>query len=459
MDVLIRAAARRLRDEAPIARELWALAWPAITHMLLLTLMFLAGRAMIGRYSSTALASLQISGTLTWCVYALSTAFSAGTLAVVARCVGAGDRVAAARAARGSLLFAAGLGLVVALPIRIANGALLGLLFPDAGPEVLADASAYLHIVLPALPLAFVEAIAAAALQGSGDTRTPLRVAAAGNVVNLVASYLLIFGRFGAPELGIRGAAIGNAATMSIEGALLAAALLSRQSPLPLRGLPRERGADLAALRRVLRVSGPTFAEKGAYQGAYLAFVAIIGLLGATAMAANQALVAVEAVCFLSADGFGVAAGAVVAQKLGAGKPGEAGRAGWIATAMAMALLTTIGLGFAIAPRLLVSAFSRDGTIVALGAKALLVAAVAQPFMAFATVTGMSLRGAGDTRTVLGVTVVCAVGVRLAATWFFAITLGLGLAGVWMGSTADWICRSALLALAYRRGRWRAVRV
>ena len=59
----------------------------------------------------------------------------------------------------------------------------------------------------------------------------------------------------------------------------------------------------------------------------------------------------------------------------------------------------------------------------------------------------------------LAVTVVAAVGVRLAATYFFAVSLGLGLVGVWMGSTADWVCRSALLGAAYARGKWRVVRV
>jgi putative MATE family efflux protein len=414
---------------------------------------------MVGRYSSDALASLQISGTLVWSTYAVCTAFSAGTLAVVARSVGAGDRVAAARAARSAMLFAVGLGLVVALPIRVANGALLRVLFPAAGSAVVADAGAYLHVVLPVLPLAFVEAIAAASLQGAGDTRTPLRVAAAGNVVNVALSYVLIFGRCGAPELGVRGAAVGNAATMSIEGLLLAAALLSRRSPLPLRATPFQRAEEVTALRRVLRVSGPAIAEKGVYQTGYMGFVAIIGLLGATAMAANQALVAIEAVCFLSADGFGVAAAAVGAQKLGAGKPAEAARAGWLAAGMATALLTGIGLTFLAAPGLLVRGFSGDPTIVALGGKALMVAGVAQPFMALAIVMGMGLRGAGDTRTVLGVTFVGGVALRLAATWLFAITLGWGLAGVWLGSTADWVLRAGLLAAAYARGRWRGVTV
>lgn len=449
-----------------LGREVWSLAWPAITHMLLVTLMFLVGRMMVGRYSSVALASLQISGSILWSAYSLCTAFSAGTLAVVARSVGAGDREAAARATRTSLLLAVALGVVVALPIRLANGALLRALFPDASAAVLADASAYLHIVLPVFPLAFVEAIAAAALQGAGNTRTPLYVATVGNILNVVLSAGLIFGRFGLPALGIRGAAIGHAATMGIEGLLLGAALLSRQSPLPLRRpspLPRSDAgavsADRVALLRVLRVSLPAFAEKLFYHAGYLGFVAIIGLLGEQAMAANQALVAIEAICFLSADGFGVAAGAVVAQKLGARRPDEAAKAGWLAAAMAIASLTSVGVLFATLPRLLMVAFSSDPAIVELGVRSLYVAAVAQPFMGFATVVGMGLRGAGDTRTVLGVMFLCAFLVRLAATYFFAITLELGLVGVWMGSTADWVARSALLALAYGRGRWRRITV
>ena len=391
-----------------------------------------------------------------WALYSLCTAFSAGTLAVVARCVGEGDRLAAARAARASLAFAVVVGLVAFVPIRVANGALLKLLFPEADAAVLADASAYLHIVLPVLPLSFVEAIAAASLQGAGDTRTPLVVAALGNVVNVALSAVLIFGAFGLPELGIRGAAIGHAATMGIEGLTLAAVLFSKRSPLPLRDV----GAPVVDLRHVLRVSVlACCAEKAIYHAGYLVFVAMIGVLGVRAMGANQVIVGIEAICFLSADGIAIAAGAIVAQKLGAGRPGEAGRAAVIAALMAVALLSAFGGLFALAAPTLVRALSPDPEIVDLGARALRVAACAQPFMAFATVMAMALRGAGDTRTVLGATFVCSIGVRLAVTYVVAIRWDYGLVGVWIGSTSDWAIRAVVLGIAFARGRWRSVKV
>jgi putative MATE family efflux protein len=426
-----------------------------MTHMALVTLVFLVARALVARWSSTALASLQISGTIVWALYAMCTAFSAGTLAVVARSVGEGDRMAAARAARASLGFAVVVGLVAFVPIRVANGALLKLLFPQADPGVLADASAYLHIVLPVLPLSFVEAIAAASLQGSGDTRTPLVVASIGNVVNVALAATLIFGAFGLPALGVRGAAIGHAATMGIEGVTLAAVLFSKRSPLPLRDV----GAPVVDLRRVLRVSVPAFAEKAIYHAGYMVFVAMIGLLGLRAMGANQVLVSIEAICFLSADGLAIAAGAVVAQKLGAGRTSEAARAAVIAALMAVALLSAFGGLFALAAPTLVRALSPDPAIVDLGARALRVAACAQPFMAFATVMAMALRGAGDTRTVLGATFVCSIGVRLVVTYVVAIRWDYGLVGVWIGSTSDWAVRAIVLGVAFARGRWRTVKV
>src|SRR5262249_36095646 len=156
-------------------------------------------------------------------------------------------------------------------------------------------------------------------------------------------SATLIFGLAGLPELGVRGAAIGHAATMSIEGVLLTCVLLSKRSPIPVM----VRGAQgWGELGRVLSVSVSTFAEKGIYHAGYLVFVAIIGLLGSRAMGANQVLVGIEAICFLSADGFAIAAGATVAQKLGAGRANEAARASLLAAAMAVALLSAFGVLF-----------------------------------------------------------------------------------------------------------------
>jgi putative MATE family efflux protein len=447
----------RFLRESPhtaLATEVWRLAWPAISHMVLVTLVFLVDRAMIGRSSSEALASMQISGTVVWTVYSVFTAFSAGTLAVVARASGSGDRQQAADAARVSLALALAIGCVVTLPLWLGRGVLLRAIFPATEPEVMADALVYLRIVLPVMPLAFLEAIAAASLQAVGDTRTPLKVAAVGGVVKLGVSTPLIFGLLGAPQLGIVGAAIGTAIAIGLEAVLLVAWLFSRFSPLPLSGIER---VTLTPLRRVLRISAPAFAERFVYHVGYLGFTVIIGLLGAVAMAANQALVSVESICFLSADGFGIAAGALVAQKLGQGRADEAERSGLIAMAMAILLLTSFGVIFALFPRFLMEAFSPDPAIVAMGSRALYVTAIAQPFMATAVVLAMSLRAAGDTRAVLVVMIASALLVRVAGTYLFAITLDLGLVGVWLGSTLDWMVRAALLGWLFVRGRWRHI--
>jgi multidrug resistance protein, MATE family len=441
--------------DAALVGQVWTLAWPAITHMLLVTLVFLVGRLMLGHHSGAALAAMQIGGGLTWSAYAIFTAFSAGTLAVVAREVGASNRPAAARAARAALLFALGIGFVVAVPAVLLEDRLLPILFPRAGDAVLAHAGAYLRITLCSLPLAFVEAIAAATLQASGDTRTPLVVGIVGNLVNIAVSALLIFGLFGLPELGIRGAALGAASAASTEGLLLAGVLLSRRSPLPLREARPSR-VDLA---RVLRIATPALGEKVTYQTGYLLYIAIIGFLGEAAMAANQACISVESISFLSAEGFGIAAGALLGQKLGARKPEEAARAGLIAAGMCVLALCFVSAGFLALPKLLVAAFSDDPDIIATGVRTLYVGALAQPFMGFTIVMGMGLRGAGDTRTVLVVSMFGGLLVRVSATWLFAIGLGLGLPGVWMGSSCDWICRAALLSWAYRRGKWREASV
>ncbi|MCA9613375.1 MAG: MATE family efflux transporter [Sandaracinus sp.] len=285
-------------------RAVWTLAGPAIAQQLLHTAVFLVDRGMLGHYGADSLASMQISSPVVWSTYSLLSAFTVGTVAVVGRRIGGGDRSGANAALRASLGLATCLGLLVTLATPLLLPLVLNGLFPDAGPAVHGEATGYLSVALRTMPLTLVSFTAAVALQAAGDTRTPFLVAAAGNVVNVAATWALVFGELGFPSLGARGAAIGSALAFGFETLALLAVLARASGRVSWRGLGGEREAS----RRIARVATPSLGERGLQHIGFLGFVAMIGALGPEAMAANQALISIESIVFLSADGFGIAA-------------------------------------------------------------------------------------------------------------------------------------------------------
>ena len=383
-----------LKATPSIAREVVQLAAPIIGRSLLETLVFLVDRAMLGHYTAEALASMQISGPMIWAISSIFSAFAVGAIALVGRAVGSGDRALASATARGSLLLAFVVGTVLAILSLVSIDTILNL-FPAAEPSVRLNARAYLLILLPTMPLMLLSLVSAALLQAAGNTRTPFIVALFANGVNAVLNYCLIFGNYGAPTLGIRGAAIGSAMAIAINAFVLLALLTQRHGVLTLRG----RGGESDALSRVLRISAPALGERLVQHIGYLGFVAFIGALGGVAMAANQILISIESICFLSAEGLGLAAAAIVAQRLGAGRPDEASAGAQVAMVMALGLLGLCGCVFVLFPTQLLCVFSQDPKLIAIAIPCLYIAAAAQPFMAMSFVLGDALRGAGDTRT------------------------------------------------------------
>ncbi len=440
----------RESEQARLSREVRALALPAIGSSLLQTLVVVVDRAMLGHHGEASLAAMQIAAPVEWCLWSIFMAFEVGTIARVGRHVGARDAASASRAARVSMALAVVAGALVAL----ASPALLAIL-PRASPRASADvieaARAYLSLTLGASPIVFAAATAIATLQAGGDTRTPLLIGLAVNVVHIGLNRVLILGAWGVPALGARGAGISTAATFTLEAAAALVVLLRPSRPASLiLSAPGAREDYAREARAIAHIAGPSVLERVLYHGGYLGFVAIIALLGDAPMAANQALLSVESICYLSADGFGIAAAALVAQKTGAGLPGEAESAARISAGYAIALLTSMGLLALAFRHQALSIFSSDAEVIALGEAAVPVLLCAQPFMAVGSVLAQALRGAGFTRQVLGVSAVGAFLVRLSCTWMFAITLGWGLTGVWIGSTCDWVVRSGLLVVIGR---------
>ena len=441
-----------------LASEVRRLAVPAILHSLLQTLVFVVDRVMLGHHAEASLAAMQIGGTFEWSIWSVFSAFEVGTIARVGRLVGGGDRDGARRVAWLSLALALAIGTIVAVgtPAIIWG---LPHVAGDVSAGALGEARGYLGVTLAASPLVFLAATATAILQAGGDTRTPLAIGIGANIVHVALNRVLILGAFGVPAIGARGAGISTAVTFGVEAVLALLALTSRRRPVSLRRAltdPDEAPATVARTTReeaavLFRVGGPAFVERVLYHVGFLAYALMVTRLGDTAMAANQSLISVESICFLSADGFGVAAAALVAQKLGAGKIDEALGAAWIAARYAIATLTAFGLGALALRGVILPLFSSDPAVLAAGRSAMPVLAVAQPFMAIGIVLAQALRGAGRTRHALGVSFTGAVFVRLTATWLLAIGFGLGLVGVWLGSTTDWLVRTVLLAVLLRR--------
>lgn len=434
-----------------LAKEVRRLAVPAILHSLLQTLVFVVDRVMLGRHGDASLAAMQLGGALEWSIFSVFAAFEVGTIARVGRHVGARDRAAARRAALLSLAFALAIGSALALATPLVLAA-LPRVARDVSPAAMSEARAYLGVTVAASPVVFVAMTSVAALQAGGDTRTPLAIGIVANVAHVALNRVLILGFAGVPAMGARGAGISTAVTFALIAALSTLSLTSRERFVSLRAPADGGAAPPGEGRAIARIAAPAFLERLLYHLGFLGYVLIVARLGQATMAANQSLISIEAICFLSGDGFGIAAAALVAQKLGAGSAERARRAAGIATRDAVVTLTVFGLAALALRDAILPAFSSDPEVLAIGRAAMPVLAAAQPFMAAGIVLSQALRGAGRTREALAVSVIGAVGVRLAATWLFAVTLRLGLVGVWLGSTFDWIARSVVLAWLLTRG-------
>ncbi len=465
------SAANRLRElddsHWGVAREVLRLTWPAVLTSFLQTAVFLADRLLLGRYSQDALASMQVQGPLLWSLFGVFSGLLVGAVPVVARSIGSQDRERARAATVTSLRLAAGLGLVVALGCGLFLDPIVAALGP-ASEALRALSRRYIVVALFGFPQMFVATTAAMILNAAGNTRTPFLVGLFTNGFNVVANLVLIFGAdlgpLGrVPALGVTGSATGSALAFSFEAALLLFALSRPSSPIPLGNpLAGPGPSGRSALRDLLRLSVPAVGERIVIHAGYLLYTGVITRLGELVMATNQALVTLESICFLSADGFGIAAAAVVGQSLGRRVPESARRAGWLASGLAAITLSGLGLTIWAAGSILLGAFvppGGDGGLVHEGLRALPLLAVSQPFMALAVVLAQSLRGAGDTRSPLLAALAGGALVRVALAWWLGIELGLGVQAAWFASAADWIVRSALLANVFFRGRWRELRV
>ncbi len=448
------------------AVESTALAAPVMVTGGLRILLRLADFLMIGiALGDAAIAGLELGFQYYFLGFGLSLALTSGTISVVSRLQGAGRRARANLAVKQSLW----LSLAVAIPLMAASWVyadpLVGVLTDD--PATIRYGGAYLQVVMLALVFRFWSMVAARALAGSGDTRTPMYVRFLTVPTNVALNAVLVFGLGPAPALGVVGAALGTVVANAVAAVAFVGVLASGRYgvALPLAG--RQFDAGLTA--EIVRVATPLAGMRLLQTTARFPFLIVLGVLGTPAVAAYAIGRRVMLFALMPAWGYATAASTLVGQSLGAGDADGASDYGW--QAMRLGLVTQLLFAgvLVLGARPIATAFGTDH--VGLTVEFIRVLGLATAGFSVSRTMRGSLRGAGDTRWPLYGTVVGSYLVRLpvaalALPAAFTVTvagvsvapgMGLGLPAVYVALLCDFYAKAAVNAGRFYSGRWKAV--
>jgi MATE family multidrug resistance protein len=309
----------------------------------------------------------------------------------------------------------------------------------------------YLSILTWSLPPLLFYVAFRRYLQAMNVVRPVMFALVAANVVNAIANWILIYGRFGAPAMGVRGSAYATLVARIFMAGWLLIVILRHEAHVTPRLRDTPLGIDLARLRRLFALGFPAAGQAVLEVGVFAAATALAGRVSANALAAHQIALNLAALTFMVPLGVSSAAAVRVGQAVGRRDPRGAASAGWTAIALGVGFMSAAATGFLLMPRALIHAFTRDPAVLELGVSLLFVAAVFQLFDGLQGVTTGALRGLGNTHTAMLWNLAGHWLVGLPLGYYLCFRLGLGVIGLWWGlSVGLMICGVALLLVWIR---------
>jgi putative MATE family efflux protein len=477
---------------------IWVLSWPVLIESFFTALVGMVDTKLAADISVPATDAIGVASYFQWLINIVAIALGVGATAMIARAVGRNRMAAARMTAAQVMLLAIVFGTITGLALSAAAPAIAAMMSLDPGSPAFVHAVDYLRIVSLAVPMQTILFSGVACCRGAGDALSPMLIVAAVNAVNMVVSFLLsgvdlafasttpagdivrstVLANPMDLDLGVRGIAWGTAVAWAVGGALMLLRLA--RGTHGVRLMAKRLRPHPLTIRRLLRVGLPNFAETaGMWFGNFLT-VLMVGWMGATGLyGAHVVAIRIEAFSFLPGFAMATAAATLAGQYLGAGRPEFAQCAIRRCLAVAATIMGALGIAFMLFPERIVGAFSSQPLHLQLSPDLIRVCGAAQIPFALAIVVRGALRGAGDTRVVMILTLCSTWLIRLPMAWLFSgVDLPLPggahitnpaplqtwfdippLVGLWLALCAEMCLRPLLFEARYIHGGWKRVRV
>ncbi|HEY7750913.1 MAG TPA: MATE family efflux transporter [Ignavibacteriaceae bacterium] len=434
-------------------KKILNIALPAIAGLSTQMVVSLVDSAMVGRIEEAtyALAAMGIGVLATWALISFFSSLATGIHVVVARKYGEGDYISCGITLNNSLLISLFIGLIVAA---------VGVFFAEPIAHLFATdelvgfyASEYIYYRFLGIPFFLVSVAFRGFYFGINQTKIFMFSGVITNVLNIIFNYLLIYGSFGFPRMGLAGAGLGSTLATAFDGIFYTAVILLPTFRNKFQNFKHLR-LDKNIISAIVRISIPVSFQNVFILIGFLSFVSITGIIGTLEQAATQAIISVMFISFLPCFGFGIAVQTLVGNNLGAGKFNLAKIYGFETAKVATYYTIFLGFIFILLPQYVLLIITNDYAIIQTAIPSLRVAGFAQIFYGIGVVLANGLQAAGNTMFVMKSEVITNLLIFVPAAYFLGVYLELGLFWAWFALPIYIIAYSLIICIKFSSANW-----
>ncbi len=441
-------------------RELVQVAWPLIISSGTFAVLNFCDRLFLSWYSEDSFRASLPAGILFFTLVCGFMALAGFTNTFVAQYWGAGNKEGCARATAQGILFS-----LLSLPLIMALAPVgLGLLrISGHGAEVLALEEEYFKILMWCGGGMTLSSALSSFFSGRGKTFVIMTCNIVANGLNILLDYVLVFGKWGFPEMGIAGA--GWATVIGSWVSPLIFAVLYFSKPVNAEfGTFRNLRFNRWLFMRMVRFGLPSGIHWFLDVAAFTIFVLLVGRMGAVAHIASNIALSVNLIAFMPMIGMGMAASILVGQYLGRDQPEYAERTGWLALKIGIGYTATIGMTFILFPAFYTNVFEGNavgavplGELLVMVRVLLVMLAVWGTADAAAIIVSGALKGAGDTRFVMYFHSVVAWGFLVLGQLLLVFVFRRGVYVSWAWTLLYIVILGVGFILRFRSSRWKSI--
>lgn len=436
--------------------NLWSLSWPIFIETALFMLLGFVDVFVLSRYDDLAASSVNTANQAISITTIVFTVISTASAVMISQYLGAKKRESASRVAALSMVFHLIFGVIISAVFMLWNEPVLR--FIGAKGQVLHFSSQYLSVVGGFIFLQALMSSMTVIIRNHGMTKVSMFVTVGMNVMNTLLDIVFVLGLGVFPRLGVRGVAIATTVSRLLGVVVLSVVLFTKvEKPSVFRLLKPFPKGDI---KNILKIGVPSALETFLYNVSQVIITSIVlNCLSETELIAKTYVQNATMFFYIFAVSIGQASQILIGHLIGAKEFEKANKQAHKSYGIALAIsMSACAVGVLLRSQLM-SIFTNDSAVIALGANLLLINVVLEFGRTTNLVVIACLRGTGDVFYPTLCAIFSMIFISTLGSYIFAVVLDMGIYGLWIANAADECVRGVLMLIRWKNGKWRTKRL